>query len=114
MDRTLTETRHVTFATGNGLLDRSAHLRDQSGDLLRRPDAVLLPLWREKVLIDIGGPRPQLGWVPPVAELLAKAADPPAFLGMTGETPCFSADFSMLDEESARHRFPSGAKFIDL
>src|SRR5690606_27188269 len=103
-----------TFATGNGLLDRSAHLRDRSGDLLRRPDAVLLPLWREKVLIDIGGPRPHLGWVPPVAELLAEAADPPAFLGMTGDTPRFSAALSVLDEVPARHRPPSGAKSIAL
>jgi NAD+ diphosphatase len=115
------ETRRVTFAAASGQLDRAAHLRDSMEELLRRGDAALLPLWQEKVLIHLadgdcgGGPR--LGWVAP-AEHLADAVEPPVFLGFSGETPCFAADVSGLDDEGARSRFGpvlgGGAKFIDL
>ena len=113
------ETRRVTFAAGSGRLDRAAHLRDSTDELLRRHGAALLPLWQEKVLIDLAGAGvgPRLGWVPP-SEHLAEAAEPPVFLGFSGETPCFAADVSGLDDHAARDRFGrvlgGGAKFIDL
>ncbi len=114
------ETRRVTFAAGSGQLDRAAHLRDGMEELLLRGDAALLPLWQERVLIDLGGEAgagPKLGWVPP-ADHLDEAVEAPVFLGFSGETPCFAADVSGLDEEAARTRFgpiPGGAaKFIDL
>ena len=111
------ETRRVTFAAGSGQLDRAAHLRDSAADLLRRGDAALLPLWQEKVLIDLSGAGasagPRLGWMPPAGHL-AEAVEAPVFLGFSGEAPCFAADVSGLDEEAARTRFGEGAKFIDL
>ena len=110
----MNETRRVTFAAGNGLLDRSAHLRDVSDDLLRDACAALLPLWHEKVLIDLADGGPRLGWVRPLPELLADAADRPVFLGRTGEGPRFAADLSALDDEEVKARFDDGAKFIDL
>jgi NAD+ diphosphatase len=108
------ETRRVTFAAGNGLLDRSAHLRDGSDTLLADGRAALLPLWQEKVLIELSGEGPRLGWLRPEPDHLAAAADPPVFLGLTGEAPRFAADLSALDEEAAKARFGEGAKFIDL
>ena len=107
------ETRRVTFAAGSGQLDRAAHLRDSAADLLGRGDAALLPLWQDKVLIDLAGESPRLGWVAP-AEHLAEAAEAPVFLGFSGEAPRFAADVSGLDEAAARERFGEGAKFIDL
>ncbi len=107
------ETARVTFAAGSGQLDRAGHLRDSTADLLGRGDAALLPFWQEKVLIDLGGEGPRLGWVAP-ADHLAEAAEAPVFLGFSGETPCFAADVSGLDEDAARDRFGEGAKFIDL
>ena len=114
MVQILTETRRITFAAGSGVLDRAAHLRDCSADLLRRPGAMLLPLWQEKFLIRLGSPGPQLGWLPALPEYLAEAAETPIFLGMTGRTPCFAADISALDEQAARNLFPDESKFIDL
>lgn len=108
------ETPRVTFAAGSGQLDRAAHLRDLCDDLLRHRRAALLPLWQEKVLIDLEPEEPRLGWVAPLAEHLEDAADPPVFLGLSDETPCFAADVSALDEEAAKDRFCEGAKFIDL
>ncbi len=111
------ETRRVTFVAGSGYLDRAAHLRDTAADLLHRADAALLPLWQEKVLTDLAGAGcgggPRLGWVRP-AEHLAAAAEAPVFLGFSGETPCFAADVSGLEEGAARARFGEDAKFIDL
>ena len=109
------ETPRVTFAAGSGQLDRAAHLRDDTESLLGHPGAALLPLWQEKVLIDVTASGPRLGWVPPLPEHLACAADRPAFLGISDETRCFAADVSSLDEEAAKERFcGDGAKFIDL
>jgi len=36
------------------------------------------------------------------------------FLGLYGDAPRFTADFSTLDEDTARTRFGEGVKFIDL
>lgn len=108
------ETRAVTFAAGSGHLDRAAHLRDVSDDLLRHRRAALLPLFHGKILIDLAEDRPRLGWVPPLAEHLDEATEAPIFLGLSGETPCFAADFTALDPDLAERRFCDGAKFIDL
>ena len=107
------ETSRVTFATGGGF-DRAAHLRDVAVDLLAHRRALLLPVWRGKVLIDLSGENPALGWVAPTAGLLGDASDTPVFLGQTEEVPCFAADFSRLPDEDARNRFAEGSKFIDL
>ena len=108
------ETSRVTFTAGSGHLDRAAHLRDVCDDLLRHRRAALLPMYQGKVLIDLEGDEPRLGWVPPLADYLAEATEAPVFLGLSGETPCFVADFTALDEHEAEARFCDGAKFIDL
>jgi NAD+ diphosphatase len=104
----------LTFAAGGSEIDRSSHLRAQSADLLARPDARLLPQWRDKALIDLSGERPALGWVAPGPGLVAEAAEAPVFLGSYQGAPCFTADFSGLDEETAGRRFGEAMKFIDL
>lgn len=108
------ETRRVAFAAASGELDRAAHLRDEAEALLRHRRAALLPLWQGKVLIDLSGRAPGLGWVPPRREYLAEADGPMVFLGLSGETPCFAVDLSEMDEEVAKDHFCDGAKFIDL
>lgn len=110
----MTETSSVTFTAGSGHLDRSSHLRDICDDLLRHRRAALLPIYHGKILIDLEEDEPRLGWVPPLANYLAEATEPPVFLGMSGETPCFSADFTALEEYQVEERFCDGAKFIDL
>ncbi len=104
----------LTFAAGGSEIDRSSHLRAQSADLLARPDARLLPQWHDKTLIDLSSERPALGWVAPDPALVAEAAEAPVFLGRYQDAPCFTADFSGLDEETAGARFGETMKFIDL
>ena len=104
----------LTFATGAGALDRAAHLRADARALLARPEARILPQWREKALIDLSGPQPAPAWLTPDPALLAEAAEPPVFLGLFQGAPRFTADLSALDEEAAADRFAETAKFIDL
>jgi NAD+ diphosphatase len=104
----------LTFAAGGGELDRASHLRRDSALLLARTDARLLPQWQDKILIDLGAERPALGWVKPAAALVALASEPPVFLGRYQDAPCFTADFSGLDGETAHTRFGEAMKFIDL
>lgn len=104
----------LTFATGAGALDRATHLRPEADALIARPEARLLPQWREKALIELSGPRPAPGWVVPDPALVAEAAEPSVFLGRYQGTPCFTADFPGLDEAAPAGRFGAGAKFIDL
>jgi len=104
----------LTFAAGGGEIDRSSHLRVQSAELLTRPDARLLPQWHDKALIELAGERPALGWVTPGPGLVAEAVDAPVFLGRYRDAPCFTADFSGLDEGTANTRFGETMKFIDL
>ncbi|MEM7176546.1 MAG: NAD(+) diphosphatase [Pseudomonadota bacterium] len=104
----------ITFAARSGQLDRASHMRELAGDLLQHRRTAMLPFWRDKLLFDLSEQRPSLGWVPPLREYLDHAPDGAVFLGMSGETPCFTADFSSLDEEEAIEFFGNGAKFIDL
>jgi len=65
-------------------------------------------------LAELAGECPALGWVAPGRGLVAEAADAPVFLGCYRDAPCFTADFSALDEEAAKTRFGETMKFIDL
>ena len=107
-------TRDITFAARTNSLDRSAHMRDLADDLLKHRRAAMLPMWENRLLFDISGDAPQLGWVPPLKDYLAMALEPPVFLGLSGETPCFAADFSNLTQERAEEYFCEGAQFLDL
>ncbi|MEM9043859.1 MAG: NAD(+) diphosphatase [Pseudomonadota bacterium] len=104
----------ITFSGRSAQFDRAAHLRGMSEDLLEHRRAALLPFWRDKLLFDVSGEIPSLGWVPPLKEYRDLAPDGIVFLGMSGETPCFTADVSELDEETAKTTFPETSKFIDL
>ena len=110
----MSETKRVTFAAGSGHLNRSAHLRDIAEDLLRHRRAALLPLYQGKVLIEHESAEPGLGWVPPAAEHIQQTGEPPIFLGLSNETPCFAADFAAMDETDAQAQFCAGADFVDL
>ena len=46
------ETQRVTFTAGSGHLDRAAHLRVGSEDVLGHRRAALLPLYLGQILID--------------------------------------------------------------
>jgi NAD+ diphosphatase len=104
----------LTFAAGGAELDRASHLRGQAAALMAGADARLLPQWHDKTLIDLSGERPALGWVTPNAPLVAEARETPVFLGRYRDAPCFTADFTALDEETAHTRFGESTKFIDL
>ncbi|MEM7058879.1 MAG: NAD(+) diphosphatase [Pseudomonadota bacterium] len=108
------QTRRVTFSAGSGHLDRAAHLRDMSDDLMRHRRAALLPVFHGKILIDMEEQEPRLGWVPPLKTYVDDATEPPVFLGMSGETPCFAADFSAMEEHAAEQQFCDGAAFLEL
>jgi len=104
----------LTFAAGGGELDRASHLRVEAPRLLAEPKARLLPQYRDKALIDVSGPRPVLGWVEPSALHLDGSGEAPVFLGMFRDAPCFTADFSALDEGAVTARFAPFGKFVDL
>ena len=108
------ETRRVTFSAGSGCLDRAAHLRDERARLLAGDRARLLPMHEGRVLVDLGGEGPGLGWVEPDQAALDDAVEVPVFLGMDGDAPLFTAEFAGLDDDAARTRFREGTKFIDL
>ncbi|MEM1277785.1 MAG: NAD(+) diphosphatase [Pseudomonadota bacterium] len=108
------QSHEITFSGRAVQFDRATHLRRISGDLLEHRRAAMLPFWREKLLFDVSGEVPSLGWVPPLKDYLELAPDGAVFLGMSGETPCFTADFSDLDEDAAKVAFSDGFKFIDL
>jgi len=104
----------VTFAVGGATLDRASHLRDQSARLIRGDTAQLLPFREGKPLVSMGDGWPQLGWLPPLREVVKEAKEPPVFLGLYGDAPSFAADYSHLPKERLERRFIAGAKFIDL
>lgn len=104
----------ITFATGTGALDRAAHLRDQSADLMRAAGARLLPLCQGKVLIALDAAGPRLGWVPAVGAALDGAADGPVFLGLSDGTACFAVEVPERSADTAAGRVGAEAKFIDL
>ncbi|MEM7189162.1 MAG: NAD(+) diphosphatase [Pseudomonadota bacterium] len=110
----MTEIKRVTFAAGSGLLDRAAHLRDVSDDLLRHRRAALLPLFHGQILIDTSTSETRLGWVPPMQNYLDEATEEPVFLGLSRDTPCFAADFSAMDDKLAEDQFCEEAEFMDL
>jgi NAD+ diphosphatase len=104
----------ITFAAGSARLDRAAHLRGAVRRLLRDPNAQLLPFWQGRPMVAQGDGWQHLGWVPPLKQTLALAAEAPVFLGLYDETPCFAADFSALPQGKLESMFIAGAKFTDL
>ncbi|MFI5837130.1 NAD(+) diphosphatase [Micromonospora sp. NPDC051300] len=95
-----TDDRVVAY--GGGWLDRAAALRGDPGWLAERlsdPASVVLPLWRDRCLVDSARApvrRPAVDAV----ELLA-AADGTVFLGLDAGRAVFAADLSGLDGDEA-------------
>ena len=116
----------VTFA--GGTLDRAAHLRGATDDVLQHPDARAVPIWHGKPLIDIEG-GPSLAWLPTNASILSEATEEPIFLGLQNNAPRFAFDVSpwndpdidnaemtkFRDQSQNQHPdLPETQKFIDL
>jgi NAD+ diphosphatase len=104
----------ITFSAGGASLDRAAERRREAAAMLAEPAARVLPLAAGRLLIDLTGDGPALGWTAPDASLLAESREAPVFLGLIGGAPRFAADVPALSAEGPDPRLADGFKFIDL
>lgn len=89
------------LAYGGGRLDRAGALRTDAtrlDALLDESDTVVLPLWRDRCLVDGDGP---VRLTAERASLARSAAGETVFLGLDGDAAVFAVDLSGLDERSA-------------
>ncbi|MEU5906196.1 NAD(+) diphosphatase [Micromonospora sp. NPDC047527] len=89
------------LAYGGGWLDRAGPLRTDPhrlDALLTEPTTVVLPLWRDRCLVDGDGP---VRLTADRAALVRSAADETVFLGLDGDVAVFAVDLSALSERSA-------------
>lgn len=89
------------LAYGGGWLDRAGALRtDQArlDALLADPATVVLPLWRDRCLVDGDGP---VRLTADRASLVRSAAAETVFLGLDGNVAVFAVDLSALGETAA-------------
>ncbi|MFI7252727.1 NAD(+) diphosphatase [Micromonospora chalcea] len=89
------------LAYGGGWLDRAAALRGDAEWLAGRladPVSVVLPLWRDRCLVDAAGPVRLTG---EHASRVRSAAEEIVFLGLDGDVAVFAADLSALGERAA-------------
>ncbi|RAO11413.1 NAD(+) diphosphatase [Micromonospora noduli] len=89
------------LAYGGGSLDRAGPLRTDPtrlGALFTESTTVLLPMWRDRCLVDGHGP---VRLSAERAALVRSAAGETVFLGLDGEAAVFAADLSALPERSA-------------
>nr|WP_236646681.1 NAD(+) diphosphatase [Micromonospora acroterricola] len=94
-------TAERVLAYGGGWLDRAGALRADPARLdamLADPTSVVLPLWRDRCLVDGDGP---VRLTADRASLVRSAADATVFLGLDGDTAVFAVDLSALPEQSA-------------
>ena len=110
----MTETERVTFVSGSGHLDRAAHLRDASDDLLFDRGAMLLLLDKGRVLVQDPGTCPCLAWQAPPSRALFEACEQPVFLGISKGIPLFAADLTSLDTHPAVQQITEWGEFVDL
>jgi NAD+ diphosphatase len=99
----------VLFA--GATLDRAAHLRGDAAalaELLRRPDARTLPVWRGKPLL---GPGETLGWVAVDTPFVRAFGATPIFLGLEDGAPRFAHDVS--DWEDTEADAAALGRFVD-
>ncbi|MET7876979.1 NAD(+) diphosphatase [Micromonospora profundi] len=93
--------RERVLAYGGGWLDRAGPLRADPARLealLSEPTTVVLPLWRDRCLVDGDGP---VRLTADRTSLVRAAADETVFLGLDGDAAVFAVDLSALDERSA-------------
>ncbi|RLP96020.1 NAD(+) diphosphatase [Micromonospora sp. BL4] len=94
-------TAERVLAYGGGWLDRAGELRTDPARLSAlATDAttVVLPLWRDRCLVDGNGP---VRLTAERASLVRSAAGDVVFLGLDGDAGVFAADLSALSEQSA-------------
>ncbi|MFG1652991.1 NAD(+) diphosphatase [Micromonospora sp. NPDC049275] len=95
------DTAERVLAYGGGWLDRAGELRTDPARLealLTEPTTVVLPLWRDRCLVDGDGPVRLTG---DRASLVRTAADETVFLGFDGDVAVFAVDLSGLGEPAA-------------
>ncbi|WP_433116266.1 NAD(+) diphosphatase [Micromonospora sp. CA-246542] len=89
------------LAYGGGWLDRAGALRTDPARLdalLDDPATVVLPLWRDRCLVDGDGP---VRLTADRASLVRSAAAETVFLGLDGDVAVFAVDLSGLGEAAA-------------
>ncbi|MFF0367925.1 NAD(+) diphosphatase [Micromonospora sp. NPDC005087] len=94
-------TAERVLAYGGGWLDRAGELRTDPARLsalLTDATTVVLPLWRDRCLVDGNGP---VRLTAELASLVRSAAVESVFLGLDGDAAVFAADLSALGEQSA-------------
>ncbi|MFC4019330.1 NAD(+) diphosphatase [Micromonospora sp. GCM10011542] len=90
----------AVLAYGGGRLDRSGGLRADPGrieELLTHPATTVLPLWRDRCLVDGDGPVRLTG----DRAALVRSAGETVFLGLDGDAAVFAVDLSALTEQAA-------------
>ncbi|MEV4658864.1 NAD(+) diphosphatase [Micromonospora sp. NPDC049301] len=95
------DTAQRVLAYGGGWLDRAGELRTDPARLtalLTDATTVVLPLWRDRCLVDGDGP---VRLTAERASLVRSAAGETVFLGLDGDVALFAADLSALSEQSA-------------
>ncbi|MCO1596877.1 NAD(+) diphosphatase [Micromonospora sp. RHAY321] len=96
------DTAERVLAYGGGWLDRAGALRTDPtrlGELVTDPTSVVLPLWRDRCLVDGDGP---VRLTADRATLVRSAAGETVFLGLDGDgAAVFAVDLSALTERSA-------------
>ncbi|MEU7654563.1 NAD(+) diphosphatase [Micromonospora taraxaci] len=95
------DTAERVLAYGGGWLDRAGPLRTDPARveaLLAEPTTVVLPMWRDRCLVDGDGP---VRLIADRASLVRSAAGETVFLGLDGDVAVFAADLSALPERSA-------------
>ncbi|MFY1618318.1 NAD(+) diphosphatase [Micromonospora sp. WMMD736] len=101
------------LAYGGGWLDRAGALRtDQArlDALLADPATVVLPLWRDRCLVDGDGP---VRLTADRASLVRSAAAETVFLGLDGNVAVFAVDLSAL-AETAAVEMAGAARAVDV
>jgi NAD+ diphosphatase len=120
----------ITFA--GGTRDRADHLRGNAelmAQMLKAPEARVLPLWRGKPLFAMTEDGPVLGWLPSGSAALDAAEEPPIFMGLEDGAGRFAVDISawtdpefpdgpppvFMDQTRQSHPdLPEAMKFVDL
>ncbi|MGW0218147.1 NAD(+) diphosphatase [Micromonospora chokoriensis] len=107
------DTAERVLAYGGGWLDRAGPLRTDPtrvDALLAEPTTVVLPMWRDRSLVDGDGP---VRLTADRASLVRSAAGEVVFLGLDGDVAVFAADLSALPERSAAE-MAGAARAVDV
>ncbi|MGQ5259121.1 NAD(+) diphosphatase [Micromonospora sp. ZYX-F-536] len=108
------DTAERVLAYGGGWLDRAGALRTDPtrlGELVTDPTSVVLPLWRDRCLVDGDGP---VRLTADRAALVRSAAGETVFLGLDRDgAAVFAVDLSGLTEQSAVE-MAAAARAVDV